>query len=55
MNKLIPIDCLEKELCVLCCIDLVAYEYMTPDARDLFDTLTEQEKQEVKTFIERME
>ena len=43
-NKLIPIDCLEKELCVLCIIGLVDYRYMTPEARNLYDTITEKEK-----------
>ena len=50
-NKLIPIDCLEKELCVLCITGLVYYPYMTPEARDLYDTITEEEKEEIKKFL----
>lgn len=53
-NKLIPIDCLEKELCVLCIIDLVDYLYMTPEARDLYDTITEEEKKEIKNYFEKV-
>ena len=52
-NKLIPIDCLEKELCVLCIIDLVHYSYMTPEARTLYDTITEEEKEEIKKFLKK--
>ena len=52
-NKLIPIDCLEKELCVLCIIGLVHYHYMTPEARTLYDTITEEEKEEIKNFLRR--
>lgn len=50
-NKLIPIDSLEKELCVLCIIGLVHYHYMTPEARDLYDTITEEEKEEIKKIL----
>ena len=50
-NKLIPIDSLEKELCVLCIIDLVHYPYMTPEARTLYDTITEEEKEEIKKIL----
>lgn len=53
-NKLIPIDCLEKELCVLCIIGLVDYLYMTPEARALYDTITQKEKEEIKKLFERM-
>ena len=52
-NKLIPIDCIEKELCVLCITGLVDYLYMTPEARDLYDTITEEEKEEIKKFLEK--
>ena len=52
-NKLIPIDSLEKELCVLCITGLVDYLYMTPEARDLYDTITEKEKEEIKKFLEK--
>ena len=51
MNKLIPIDCEEKEFCVLCCLGIVAYMYMPPKARELFDTLTEQDKQEIRMKV----
>ena len=50
-NKLIPIDCLEKELCVLCITGLVYYPYMTPEARDLYDTITEEEKEEIQNYF----
>lgn len=50
-NKLIPIDSLEKELCVLCIIGLVYYPYMTPEARNLYDTITEEEKEEIKKIF----
>jgi len=50
-NKLIPIDCLEKELCVLCITGLVYYPYMTPEARALYDTITEEEKGEIKNYF----
>ena len=53
-NKLIPIDSLEKELCILCIIDLVYYPYMTPEARALYDTITEEEKQEIKKIFEKV-
>ena len=52
-NKLIPIDCVEKELCVLCITGLVYYPYMTPEARDLYDTITEEEKEEIKKFFKK--
>ena len=54
-NKLIPINCLEKELCVLCITGLVDYLYMTPEARDLYDTITEEEKEEIKDYLKRLE
>ena len=53
-NKLIPIDSLEKELCILCIIGLVYYPYMTPEARALYDTITEEEKQEIKKIFEKV-
>lgn len=52
-NKLIPINSLEKELCVLCITGLVYYPYMTPKARNLYDTITEEEKEEIKKFFEK--
>ena len=52
-DKLIPIDSLEKELCVLCIVGLVYYPYMTPEARSLYDTITEEEKEEIKEFFEK--
>jgi len=52
-NKLIPIDSLEKELCVLCITGLVHYPYMTPEARALYDAITEEEKEEIKNFLKR--
>lgn len=53
-NKLIPIDSLEKELCVLCITGLVYYPYMTPEARNLYDTITEEEKEEIKKIFEKV-
>ena len=53
-NKLIPIDSLEKELCILCIIGLVYYQYMTPEARALYDNITEEEKQEIKKIFEKV-
>ena len=52
-NKLIPIDCLEKELCVLCIVGLVYYPYMTPEARALYDTISEEEKEEIKAILNK--
>lgn len=54
-NKLIPIDCLEKELCVLCIMGIVYYPYMPPEARDLYDTITKEEKEEIKKYFEKVE
>ncbi len=52
VNNIIPIDSEEKELCCLCILGLVLYDYMTPSARQLYDTLTEEDKQEItKRFI----
>ena len=52
-NKLIPINSLEKELCVLCITGLVYYPYMPPKARNLYDTITEEEKEEIKKYFEK--
>jgi len=45
---LFPINSEEKELCCLCALGLVHYDYLTPSARELYDTLTEQDKQEIQ-------
>ena len=50
-NKLIPINSLEKELCVLCITGLVYYPYMTPEARALYDAIAEEEKEEIKKIF----
>ena len=51
MNKLFPIDSSEKELCFLCCLGIVYYDYMPLAAKKLYDNLTEQEMQEIKKII----
>lgn len=49
--KLLPIDCEEKELCVLCCIGLVVYDYMPLEAKVLYDTIADEEKEEIKKLL----
>ena len=54
MNKLIPIDSEEKEMCVLCIIGIVYEPYMSPIARKLYASLTEEEKEEIKILFKRV-
>lgn len=51
MNKLIPIDSEEKELCVLCIMGIVYEPYMPPEARKLYATITEEEKEEIRDLL----
>ena len=51
MNKLIPIDNEEKELCVLCIIGIVYEPYMPPEARKLYAIITEEEKEKIKKLL----
>jgi len=46
-----PIDSEEKELCCWCILGIVHYDYMTPSAKALYDTLTEKEKHEIKEIL----
>jgi len=50
-----PIDSEEKELCCLCALDIVHYDYMTPSARALYDTLTEEEIQKIKETFKHID
>ena len=48
-----PIDSEEKELCCLCVLGIVHYDYMTPSAKALYDTLTKEEIHEIKEKFKR--
>lgn len=48
-----PIDSEEKELCCLCVLGIVHYDYMAPSAKTLYDTLTKEEIYEIKEKFKR--
>ena len=50
--KILPIDSFEKELCFYCIMGLIYYPYMPPTARELYDTITEEEKNIIKAIAE---
>ena len=54
MNKMpmFPINSEEKELCCLCALGLVHYDYLTPSAKELYDTLTEKDKKEIQKVLD---
>ena len=52
MNKIIPINSDEKYLCCLCILKLIHYDDMSLSAKELFNTLTEEDKEEIRRKIE---
>ena len=51
MSKIIPINSDEKCLCCLCILKLIHYDDMSLSAKELFDTLTEEDKEEIRRKI----
>lgn len=53
ISNFLPIDSEEKEECLLCHLGLVYYPYMTPNARNLYDSITPEQWREIDEKIRR--